>query len=43
VLAPFAFQANIRAEAHNCPLIRAAWMWFPQTQMVVQLQIRKHG
>ena len=43
MLTPFAFQTNIRAEAHHCPLIRAAGMWFPQTQVVVQLQIRKHG
>jgi hypothetical protein len=43
MLTPFAFQSNIRAQANYSPFIRAARMRFSQTQMVVQLQVRKHG
>ena len=43
MLTTFAFQTNIRAEADHYPFVRAAWMRFFQTQMVIQLQIRKHG
>jgi hypothetical protein len=38
-----AFQADVRAEAHDRPLIRAAGMGFPQAQVIVQLQVGKHG
>ena len=39
----FAFQANIRTQADDIPLVRAAWMLFAQAQVIVQLQVRKHG
>ena len=42
MLTAFAFQANIRAEAHNRPLIRAARMRLPQAQVIVHLQVREH-
>lgn len=43
MLASITLQTNIRAKADHCPFVRAAWMWFFQTQVVFQLQIRKHG
>jgi len=42
MLTPFAFQTNICAKADYRPFVRSAWMWFPQAQMVIQLQVRKH-
>ncbi len=38
----FAFEANIGAEAHDCPLERAAGMRFAQAQQIVELEIREH-
>ena len=36
----FAFQADIRAEARNDPLVRATGMLFSETEMVVEAQVR---
>jgi len=41
--AAFAFQPDIRAEAYHRPLVGAAGVGFPQTQVIVQLQIGEHG
>ena len=42
MLAAFAFQTDICAEPHHGPFIRAAGMWFAQTQVIVHLQVWKH-
>jgi hypothetical protein len=41
--ASFAFQPDIRTETHDGPFIGAAWMLFPQAQVVVESQVREHG
>lgn len=38
----FAFEADVRAEAHHSPFVGAAGMWFAQTKKVVELEIGKH-
>ena len=37
-----AFESYIRAQTDNRPFIRAAWMLFAQTQVIVKLKIRQH-
>ena len=41
--AAFAFQANIRAQARDNPLVGAARMLFAQAQVIVELEVGKHG
>jgi hypothetical protein len=43
VFAAITFQTNIRTEADNRPFKGAAWMLFPQSQMVVEAQVGEHG
>jgi hypothetical protein len=38
----FTFQTNICTQANHGPFVRAAWMLFPQAQMIVELQVGKH-
>lgn len=40
--AALTFQANIGAEPHDGPLVRATWMRFAQAQQVVELEIGEH-
>lgn len=43
MLTAFAFQPNIRAQAHHDPFVRTAGMWFAQAQVIFHLQVRQHG
>src|SRR6266542_367197 len=38
----FTFKPNICTKTRNNPFIRAAWMLFAQSQMVVETEVRKH-
>jgi hypothetical protein len=40
--AALAFEADVRTEPHNSPLIRAAGVRFPQTDKVLKLKVGKH-
>ena len=40
--AAFAFQPNIRAETCDDPFIRAAGMLFAESQVIVEVEVRKH-
>jgi hypothetical protein len=40
--AALAFDADIRAEPDDRPLIGAAWMWFAQTDEVLELKVGEH-
>ena len=41
--AAFAFEANIRAQTGDGPFIGAAWMLFPEAEMVVETEVGQHG
>jgi hypothetical protein len=38
-----AFEANIRTQAGNIPLVPAAWMWFAQAHSIVKLKVWEHN
>jgi hypothetical protein len=40
--AGIADQADIRAQAHNCPLIAATGMFLPEPEAVIDLQVGEH-
>jgi hypothetical protein len=40
--AALAFEADVRTEPHNSPLIRAAGVRFSQTDEVLKLKVGKH-
>ena len=42
MLAAFAFQTNISAQANHRPLVRTAGMRLTQTQLVFHLQVGEH-
>ena len=38
----FAFEPDVRTEARDGPFKGAAWMLFPESQVVVQLKVWEH-
>lgn len=39
----FAFQADVRAEACDCPFVGAAGVLFAQAQVIVEAEVGEHG
>lgn len=42
-LAATAYEANIRAEPHDLPLVTAAWMFLPKTNDVSHMNLDVHN